>query len=174
VVATTNRRLRALVDRGRFREDLYYRLSVVPLVLPPLRERRGDLEPLAEHVLARLGKPLTLAPEARAALAARPWPGNVRELENTLERAALLARGPLLGAADLEDPDATPPRLAMSLAGLTVHEVERRVILDTLARTRNNRTQAARLLGISIRTLRNKLAEYRQRGELEPPALTGS
>jgi two-component system response regulator FlrC len=170
VVATTNRRLRDLVDRGRFREDLYYRLTVIPVVLPPLRERRGDVELLVDHFLARFGngRGLTLSPEARAALAARPWPGNVRELENTLERAALLARGPVIGPADLEDADARTPGAAMpSLAGLTVREIERRLILDTLKRTRNNRTQAARLLGISIRTLRNKLSEYRQRGELE-------
>jgi two-component system response regulator FlrC len=177
VVATTNRRLRDMVDRGLFREDLYYRLSVVPVVLPPLRERPGDVELLAEHFLARFanGRRLSLAPEARAALRARRWPGNVRELENTLERAALLAAGPVLGAADLEDRDAPgPPAGATDLAGLTVREAERRLIFDTLKRTRNNRTQAARLLGISIRTLRNKLSEYRQRGELEPPALTGT
>jgi DNA-binding NtrC family response regulator len=166
-----------MVDRGLFREDLYYRLSVVPVVLPPLRERPGDVELLTEHFLARFanGRRLSLAPEARAALRARRWPGNVRELENTLERAALLAAGPVLGAADLEDRDAPgPPAGATDLAGLTVREAERRLIFDTLKRTRNNRTQAARLLGISIRTLRNKLSEYRQRGELELPALTGT
>ena len=176
VVATTNRRLRDLVDRGRFRADLYYRLTVIPLVLPPLRERRGDVELLADHFLARFGagRSLALAPEARAALAARPWPGNVRELENTLERAALLARGNVLSAADLEDRDPPVPRLGGGLAGLTVREVERQLILATLERTGNNRTQAARLLGISIRTLRNKLAEYRGRGELEPAVAAGN
>jgi two-component system response regulator FlrC len=177
VVATTNRRLRALVDAGRFREDLYYRLTVIPLALPPLRERPGDVELLAEHFLARFaaGRTLALSSAARTALRARRWPGNVRELENTIERAALLARGPELTAEDLEDRDAAPVRGdGPSLAGLTVRDVERRLIVDTLARTRNNRTQAARLLGISIRTLRNKLAEYRQRGELEPTALPGT
>src|SRR5262249_5718512 len=105
VVATTNRRLRELVDRGRFREDLYYRLTVVPLVLPPLRERRGDVDLLADHFLTRFGggRRLTLSPEAREVLRTRPWPGNVRELENALERAALLARGPELGPEDLAD-----------------------------------------------------------------------
>ncbi len=175
VVATTNRRLRDLVERGKFREDLYYRLSVIPVVLPPLRERRGDVELLIDHFLVRFGNGRVLAPEARALLVARPWPGNVRELENALERAALLARGPVLTAADFEDRDAPAPRLgAPNIAGLTVREMERQLIMETLKRTGNNRTQAARLLGISIRTLRNKLAEYRQRGELEMPALTGS
>jgi DNA-binding NtrC family response regulator len=99
----------------------------------------------------------------------------VRELENTLERAALLAAGPALDVDDLTDGEPAPLRIgAGSLAGHTVREVERRLILDTLERTRNNRTQAARLLGISIRTLRNKLAEYRQRGELEPAGVPGS
>ena len=110
----------------------------------------------------------------RAALAARPWPGNIRELENTLERAALLAGSPDLRAADLEDRDSPPPRLGGGLAGLTVREVERQLILETLTRTNNNRTQAARLLGISIRTLRNKLAEYRLRGELPTTTAAGA
>ncbi len=177
IVATTNRRLRDLVDRGQFREDLYYRLMVVPLVLPPLRERPGDIDLLADHFLKRFGNGhvLALTPAAREALRHRPWPGNVRELEHALERAALLARGPELGPEDLEDREAPVPRLGIGgLAGLTVREVERRLIFDTLRRTNNNRTQAARLLGISIRTLRNKLAEYRQRGEMEPALAAGS
>jgi two-component system response regulator FlrC len=170
VVATTNRRLRDLVDRGQFREDLYYRLMVVPLVLPPLRERKGDIDLLADHFLRRFsaGRQLVLAPETRALLRSRPWPGNVRELEHAVERAALLARGPVLTVEDFAERDPLPPRLELgSLAGLTVREMERQLILDTLRRTNNNRTQAARLLGISIRTLRNKLAEYRQRGEAD-------
>ena len=170
VVATTNRRLRDLVDRGQFREDLYYRLMVVPLVLPPLRERKGDIDLLADHFLRRFsaGRQLVLAPETRAWLRSRPWPGNVRELEHAVERAALLARGPVLTVEDFAERDPLPPRLELgSLAGLTVREMERQLIFDTLRRTNNNRTQAARLLGISIRTLRNKLAEYRQRGEAD-------
>src|SRR5438477_5434309 len=173
VVATTNRRLAEMVDRGRFREDLYYRLTVIPLVLPPLRERPGDIDLLADHFLERFSgaRALRLAPEAREALKARPWPGNVRELENALERAGLLARSEVVTREDLDDRDAGVPRLALGdLAGLTVREMERRLIFDTLKRTQNNRTQAARLLGISIRTLRNKLAEYRQRGELPADA----
>jgi DNA-binding NtrC family response regulator len=170
VVATSNRRLRDLVDAGRFREDLFYRLNVVPFVVPPLRDRKGDVGLLADHFLERLdgAERPRLDDEARAWLATRPWPGNVRELENALERAALLARGGIIRIDDLDDRDAAPPRLGLgSLAGLTVREMERRLIVETLKRTRNNRTQAAKLLGISIRTLRNKLAEYRSRGELE-------
>jgi len=172
VVATTNRRLRELVDKGRFREDLYYRLSVLPLELPPLRAREGDVALLAEHFLGRIrgGRTLTLSEGARAALETRPWPGNVRELQNAIERAVLLAQSPEIAADDLVDREASVPRLGGSLAGLTVDEVERRLIFDTLERTRNNRTQAARLLGISIRTLRNKLATYRGQGLIEAPA----
>ena len=174
IIATTNQRLRELVDRGHFRGDLYYRLMVVPFVVPPLRERRGDVEVLVDHFLRRFaaGRPLVLSPAAREWLRTRPWPGNIRELEHTLERAVLLARGTTIEPADLEDRDPLPPRLALgSLAGITLREMERRLILDTLKRTNDNRTHAARLLGISIRTLRNKLSEYRQRGELELPAM---
>ena len=168
IVATTTRRLRPLVDAGRLRGDLFDCLSGTAVVVPSLRERRGDIELLAAHVLERLetGRTLRLDGSAQELLAARPWPGNVRELVHVLERAAILAQGAVITAADLEDGDASPLRLGLgSLAGLTVREVERRLIVDTLERTRNNRTQAAKLLGISIRTLRNKLAEYRARGE---------
>jgi two-component system response regulator FlrC len=176
VVATTNRRLRDQVDRGAFREDLYYRLSVIPLALPPLRERPGDIELLAEHFLGRFtgGRRLVLGAAAREALRRHPWPGNVRQLENALERATLLARSSELTPADLGDQDATPRRLTGgALAGRRVRDVERQLIFETLQRTKNNRTQAARLLGISIRTLRNKLAEYRQAGEQDPTAQPG-
>jgi DNA-binding NtrC family response regulator len=166
VVATTTRRLRDLADARRFREDLLERLSAVSLVVPALRDRRGDVALLAAQYLDRLA-PLTLDAGARAWLERQPWPGNVRELEHALERAALVARGGVITAADLGDRHA-PPRIGFGgLAGLTVREMERRLIFDTLERTRNNRTQAAKLLGISIRTLRNKLAEYRSRGELD-------
>lgn len=168
VVATTNRRLRDLVEQGRFRADLYYRLAVIPLTVPPLRERTGDIDPLIDYFLGRFAPPGTvLEPAARAALRARRWPGNVRELEHTVERAVLLARGGPITAELVAEPE--PPPVADSvgsLAGLTVREVERRLILETLRRANNNRTRAARLLGISIRTLRNKLAEYRARGEM--------
>jgi len=166
IVATTTRRLRDLVDARRFRADLCERLSAVSLLVPSLRDRRGDVGVLAARVLERLA-PLTLDAGARAWLERQPWPGNVRELEHALERAALVARGGIITAADLGDRH-TPPRVGFGgLAGLTVREMERRLIFDTLEQTRNNRTQAAKLLGISIRTLRNKLAEYRSRAEVD-------
>ncbi len=165
VIATTNRPLRALVASGAFRRDLYYRLNVIPLTLPPLRSRREDMDALIDHFCRRFAgdRPLTVDAAARAYLKRQPFPGNVRELEHVIERAALLATGGVIGAADVqidEEPiaEAVP---AGSLAGLTVHEVERRLIMETLRRTNNNRSRAAEMLGISVRTLRNKLAEYR-------------
>jgi len=169
IVATTSRRLGELVELGSFRQDLFYRLTVVALVLPPLRARPGDVGLLARWFLERFRgeRQLALSTAALAALARRPWPGNVRELEHAVERAVLLAGGPEIEPADLVEASAPAPRAPLgSLAGCTVREIERRLILDTLTQTSDNRTQAARLLGISIRTLRNKLAEYRRSGEL--------
>jgi two-component system response regulator FlrC len=174
VIATTNRPLRALVASGAFRRDLYYRLNVIPLTLPPLRARREDMDALIDHFCRRFttdsrsaaGKPLSLDAAARAYLKRQPFPGNVRELEHVIERAALLATGGVITAADVqidEEPIAEPSTTG-SLAGLTVHEVERRLIMETLRRTNNNRSRAAEMLGISVRTLRNKLAEYRTGG----------
>ncbi|MCW5893766.1 MAG: sigma-54-dependent Fis family transcriptional regulator [bacterium] len=173
VVATTNRRLRDMVDRGTFREDLFYRLAVIPLTMPSLRDRKGDIDLLAEHFVKRFasGRPRTLSDAARAVLRERAWPGNVRELEHAIERAVLLCAGTEVTAEELLDREPAPQRMgAGMLAGLTVREMERRLILETLQRTNQNRTHAARLLGISIRTLRNKLAEYRRHGELGPEA----
>jgi two-component system response regulator FlrC len=177
VVATTNRRLVDLVERGQFREDLYYRLSVIPLTLPPLRERRADLELLIDHFLEKFGggQAPVLSADARQWLLGRPWRGNVRELENAIERAVLLGRGCPVGLAEVSGNDVATPRAPMlGLAGMTVAEVERRLILETLEQTNNNRTRAARQLGISIRTLRNKLAEYRAAGWLPPNAGGGA
>jgi DNA-binding NtrC family response regulator len=171
VVATTNRPLRALVASGGFRRDLYYRLHVVPVTLPPLRDRREDIEPLIEHFCRRFrsGRRLAVTAEARAYLQRHPWPGNVRELEHTIERAALLCRDDTVTLADLqldEEPIAQDDPAATGLAGRTVHEVERQLIFETLRQTNNNRSRAAELLGISVRTLRNKLAEYRASGHM--------
>ena len=169
VVATTNSRLADLVERGRFREDLYYRLSVIPLTLPPLRERRSDLDLLIGHFLGLAGKasPDGITAEARQWLLDRPWRGNVRELQNVVERAVLLSRGRPIERGDLEGAGVSVrPVAAAGLAGVTIAEMERRLILETLRVTNNNRTRAAQQLGISIRTLRNKLAEYRAGGWL--------
>ncbi|HHK60498.1 MAG TPA: sigma-54-dependent Fis family transcriptional regulator [Desulfobacterales bacterium] len=183
VIATTNRPLDKAVREGRFREDLYYRLNVVPIVLPPLRQRPADIAPLARHFVAkycqRYGQPLKeIAPAALARLRTHDWPGNVRELENRVERAVLLADGPRLTPedffdAELDQPAAAPaagrevdPAVAVA-AGQTLKDVERQMILQALRKTDNNRTHAARLLGVSVRTLRNKLAEYRAQGYIE-------
>jgi DNA-binding NtrC family response regulator len=173
VIATTNRNLRDMVAAGTFRRDLYYRLHVVPLTLPALRERGDEVEALLEHFVARFagGRELAFEPQARARLRAYSWPGNVRELEHVVERAVLLAPGPVIRSADLqldEEPAAAAPVESRApLAGRTVHEVERQLIFETLERTNNNRSHAARMLGISVRTLRNKLAEYRACGTMQ-------
>jgi DNA-binding NtrC family response regulator len=171
VISATNRNLPALVADDRFREDLYYRLNVVVIELPPLRERRDDIPLLAEHLVRRLARKyhwpqLTLAPEARNRLVDDPWPGNVRELHNVLARAAVLARGrPILpedlgrvglpAARGTATASTSPFALKEILA-----ETERRVIAQALEEARWNRTQAARLLGISRRQLFDKIQQY--------------
>ena len=167
IVAGTNRDLKKRVEEGHFREDLFYRLNVVPITLPPLRERREDIPLLADHFLRRYAnknqKPMTgFSPEARAKLEAHGWPGNIRELENVIERAVVLCRG---NAIDLEDlPDAlragVPGLSAGHIAipiGMPMDEIELRVIHETLRHTRGDKTLAARLLGISPRTIYRKL-----------------
>ncbi|MBU8538517.1 sigma-54-dependent transcriptional regulator [Falsiroseomonas tokyonensis] len=195
IIAATHRDLAAEVAAGRFREDLYFRLNVVALRIPPLRERPADILPLAEHFSARYAQvnglpPRPLAPLARHLLLAHPWPGNVRELENAIHRAVLLAEGPEIGPEAIElarpaapapmpaaaGPHAAPAAEAPSgtkvsaLVGRKVEEVERELILETLSHCLGNRTRAAEILGISIRTLRNKLGEYRSAGIAVPPA----
>lgn len=175
VIATTNRALRAEVDQGRFREDLYYRLNVFPILLPPLRERRADIPVLARYFVGaaavRNGLPAPALSEAAIAiLMDRPWKGNVRELENTVERAVLMASsGTILpehfrleenGPAVI--PVTQPAGHAGGSGGGSLWEMERDLIFRTLAGVKDNRTHAAKVLGISIRTLRNKLREYRQ------------
>ncbi len=182
ILATTNRDLAAEVGRGAFREDLYFRLNVVSLRIPPLRERPGDIAALAEHFARRYaevnGAPFRpLAPLALARLIAAPWRGNVRELENTIHRAVLLAEGDAIGPEAIELPlgraaaaGTTAHVLAggtgtvTALVGRTVDEVERELILETLGHTLGNRTHAATILGISIRALRNKLRDYAAQG----------
>ena len=174
VIATTNRNLKDMVAAGTFRRDLYYRLHVVPLTLPPLRERGDEIDALLDHFVARFagGRELSFEAAARARLRAYGSPGTVRALEHVVERAVLLAPGPMIRSIDLqldEEPvQAAPSEIAITLAGRTVHEVERQLIFETLERTNNNRSHAARMLGISVRTLRNKLAEYRACGTMQP------
>ncbi len=172
VVATTNRDLKEHIAAGEFREDLYYRLNVIPLKVPPLRERGGDVLLLAEHFLARYAaenrKPgLKLSAEAKRCLAAQRWPGNVRELQNTMERAVLLATGDEITPDCFMFDDQLAPGETTAAAQVfsgpvpTLRELERKAIDLALEETSGNRTHAAKMLGISVRTLRNKLNEYK-------------
>ncbi|WP_448649151.1 sigma-54-dependent transcriptional regulator [Pseudomonas corrugata] len=185
VVATTNRDLAGEVAAGRFREDLYYRLSVFPLAWRPLRERTADILPLAERLLARHVNKMKhaaarLSPEAQACLIAYPWPGNVRELDNAIQRALILQQGGLIqpedfclagpvACAPLPAPVPVPPRLEVESesAGALEDDLRRRefqMIIDTLRAERGRRKEAAERLGISPRTLRYKLAQMRDAG----------
>ncbi|MEO9190655.1 MAG: sigma-54 dependent transcriptional regulator [Acetobacteraceae bacterium] len=180
ILATTNRDLLTEVARGTFREDLYFRLNVVSLRVPPLRERPGDVAALAEHFARRYaevnGLPYRpVSPAALIRLTAHGWRGNVRELENTIHRAVLLADGGAIGPEAIElapGPGSPAPPSAAGIAALvgrTMEDVERDLILHTLGHTIGNRTHAATILGISIRALRNKLRDYAAQGALVPP-----
>lgn len=180
VIATTNRALYREVEQGRFREDLYYRLNVFPVTVPPLRERTIDIPLLARHFIsqsaARNGlTPPSLSENASAHLQRLVWKGNVRELENVMERAVLLAGpGPILSEhCPSEQSGELPAQVAypQQPANGSLWEMERELIFKTLARVKDNRTHAAKELGISIRTLRNKLREYRE-GE-RPCSISG-
>ncbi|MFZ0794005.1 MAG: sigma 54-interacting transcriptional regulator, partial [Candidatus Korobacteraceae bacterium] len=164
VIASTNRPLQALVAEGCFREDLYYRLNVIPLALPPLRERGEDVMELAEYFAARFAAPNAPPPMSagfRAALRAHHWPGNVRELANTMHRAVALCDSEEIGAHALP---LTPSRPAAGSGwlkpGLSLRELEKTLLEITLHATAGNRTHAAELLGVSLRTVRNKIREH--------------
>jgi DNA-binding NtrC family response regulator len=166
VVATTNQPLQGLVQAGEFRADLYYRLKVAPLSLPPLRERREDIGELAEYFLEKYAAQRAVRPRIAAQLLARLeqhcWPGNVRELENFIRRAAALSHGPELGLECWEEspPAETTGERAPGASGQTLREMERSLLESTLAAQGGNRTRAARALGICPRTMRNKIREY--------------
>jgi len=196
VIATSNRDLVHEVKEGRFREDLLFRLNVVNLKIPPLRERPGDISMLAEHFAKKYaalnGVPVRpVAERTHETLRSHLWKGNVRELENTLHRAVLLSTGEAIEPDAILLPDGSAPPIATGalpiglgseiptsgadgdannpkLVGRTVAEVERELILDTLKHCIGNRTHAANILGISIRTLRNKLKSYNQDGIAVP------
>ena len=169
LIAATNRDLRAAVDAGEFREDLYYRLNVIALTSPPLRDRRGDVPLLADHFLAHYcdknGKALmALDRAALDKLVAYDWPGNVRELENVIERAVVLARGTEILRSDLPTSVVEAQPNGDSLAfpiGTPLAEIERRVIYRTLEHTRGDKQLAAQLLGISARTIYRKVGSER-------------
>jgi two-component system response regulator FlrC len=180
LIATSNRDLEAEVRKGGFREDLYFRLNVVNLCIPPLRDRPHDIEPLAEHFAKKYAAAngvdyCGISAPLREMLRRHAWRGNVRELENTMHRAVLLSGGGELvpeavmlttGKAGDAGRDGTARG---ALVGRTVADVERDLIIETLQHCLGNRTHAATILGISIRTLRNKLQLYRQGGVPVPP-----
>jgi two-component system response regulator AtoC len=174
-VTATHRDLQAMVSAGTFRQDLFYRLNVVPIVLPPLRSRPEDIEALATGFLDELGKAngrpgVRLEPSALARLRERPWPGNVRELQNFVERLVVLGEGPTIGVRDIDREVArgcsTPsPASAPAAPSDATLEGQRRAVEATalkaaLERAGGNRVVAARLLGVSRRTLYYKLAEH--------------
>lgn len=192
IIATSNRNLADAVRQGSFREDLLFRLNVVNLKIPPLRERPADILELAQHFIRKYaaanGVPVRpISVDARRVLTANRWQGNVRELENTIHRAVLMANGDEIGADAILTPEGdrldlarTAPAVAhatlaaeqvtRALVGRTVADVERDMILETLKHCLGNRTHAANILGISIRTLRNKLNEYADEGIAITPA----
>jgi len=190
VIAATNRRVEEDVRAGRFRQDLYYRLNVIRIEVPPLRDRREDIRPLAEHFLATCGAEHSkdvrgFSPDAIRALEGYPFPGNVRELENFVERAVALATGPIIGLGDLPgDVSGAAAQPTPALVGLpddgckledVLGEVERRLILQALDRSNGVRTHAARLLGVTLRSMRYRLhkhalADIGDEGDNEPPS----
>ncbi len=178
IVATSNRDLEDAVAEGTFREDLFFRLNVITIQLPPLRDRRDDIPHLADHFFnvfnRENGRNLQgISDTAREALVAYSWPGNVRELQNAIERAVVLAGGSELTPEDFQFNTAAllKPEAPQGLAaGTTVSEMERELIFTTLEHCSQNRTRASELLGISVRTLRNKLKEYQEAGIDVPSA----
>jgi DNA-binding NtrC family response regulator len=180
VIATSNRNLKEEVAAGRFRQDLYYRLAVVPLLVPPLRERRDDVPALVAHFAARAGErlrrdPCTPTSGAMELLVNHHWPGNVRELENIVTRASVLNAGGPIEADHIRDwlapadKGASPDRCAVP-AGLSMEEMERRLIESTLARFDGHRAKTAEALGIGLRTLSGKLKSYGYAPRAKPTA----
>lgn len=180
VTATTNRDLKKEIGKGTFREDLYYRLNVVAVSFPPLRERKSDIPALVKHFLDKYTHEMNkringFSKEAEEILIRYNWPGNVRQLENCIERAVVLCLD------DIVQKQYLPPDIVQEVhggtqvnqkpvqVGMTVAEMEKQLIMETLKHTINNRTRAADILGISIRTLRNKLNEYKQSGMTVEP-----
>ena len=177
IIATTNVDLKQAIEEKKFRPDLYFRLNVIPVVIPPLRERKEDIPVLAHYFLKKYGAAseqtgLAISPAAMRLMSAYPWTGNVRELENVMERAVLVCEGNTVepvhlgletGAIALNDPvreEAPPVSLPTAGENMTLREVEKALIIETLQKVQGNRTKASQILGISVRTMRNKLHEY--------------
>jgi DNA-binding NtrC family response regulator len=169
VVAATNADLRAALEQGRFREDLYYRLNVVPINVPPLRERKEDIPFLAMHFVNKLAKDLSspieqISPAAMDRLLIYTWPGNVRELENTIERSMVLANGNVLEPADIRienirQPNGVSTQEALLPEGVTLEQWEQNMIREAMRRADGNKSQAARLLGLTRNALRYRLSQ---------------
>ena len=178
LVAATNRDLEKAVEEGRFRQDLYYRLKVVTLTLPPLRKRGGDLALLSEHYLDRFCEqeeksPKRLTTAAMDALARHDWPGNVRELRNLMESLVIFHQGEAIDVGDLPaefrgEEDGPPSGVVQAAGGAprSMADIERQAILETLELTGGNRAEAAKVLAIGLRTLQRKLKEYRDEGHV--------
>jgi DNA-binding NtrC family response regulator len=173
IIATSNRDLKKEVQEGRFREDLYFRLNIINIILPPLRERKEDIELFIKHFIKKYSdsngiKAKPLSNDAMYMMLNYKWPGNVRELENTIHRAVLLAKGDEITPDNLmlqlKTNSESSSDSSNKLIGRTVESVEKELILSTLNHCLGNRTHAANILGISIRTLRNKLNQYSQEG----------
>jgi DNA-binding NtrC family response regulator len=167
VIATTNRHLAQAVEEGKFRADLYYRLNVVALNIPPLRERKEDIPALVEYFIRKYSGDspcVELSRETMECILAHDWPGNVRELENIVRRLLALAIGPvadidLLEGTNLLKDEPAPAPVPMEL-GASLQEMEKQMYLRALEETRGNRTHAAEMLGVSVRTVRNKIREF--------------
>jgi two-component system response regulator FlrC len=182
IIATTNRDIKAIVNEGSFRQDLYYRLYVIHLEVPPLRERRSDIDLLSKHYLNKFGKQfgkpnLQFAVPALERLSKYPWPGNVRELQNIIQRTILMSKGQIIEAQDLPlNPELKGDNLDWIRAlpiGRPMRDVEIHFIIETLKSHSGNRTHAAKTLGISLRTLRNKINEFTALGITVPTPTTG-
>ncbi len=163
VIATTNKNVGALVEDGKFREDLFYRLNVFPILVPPLRERRDDIPELVAHLLKKYSKGMDtrIDHEAMEYLMEQTWKGNVRQLDNTIARACILSNYSVIKVMHLKDTDTSKET---TRTGGSVKEMETKLILDALKSVKGNRTRAASILGITVRTLRNKITEYKDMG----------
>lgn len=168
IISTSNRDMKEAIEAKKIREDLYYRLNVMPIYLPALRERKEDIIPLAEFYLTKLSQEnhkekITFSKDAKDALLNYSWPGNVRELANIIERAVVLNTSGLITADDIyiTSPLFEEPGAEALSSGMTLQDLERKFIIETLETMKNNRTKTAEKLGISVRTLRNKLQEYK-------------
>ncbi|HJP17535.1 MAG TPA: sigma-54 dependent transcriptional regulator [Nitrospinota bacterium] len=170
ILATTNRELKKYVDEKKFREDLYYRLNVIPIIVPPLRERKEDIPALIDYFLEKHCsengfKKKTISDKAIEVLTGQNWPGNIRELENVIERAVIISLSNMIEVEHIFLEEKTGDLQQVKIdAGVTMAEMEKKLILKTLKEVQNNRQRAAEMLGIHVRTLRNKLNEYKNEG----------